>query len=62
MFLYIHRFAMFPTIACDSGTHQGETTKKDPESLALSEKVELSQCVTLGLHVPSAKQHQLPEQ
>lgn len=46
---------MFPTIAFDSGTHQGEkTTKKDPESLALSEKVELSQCVTLGLQgVPS---------
>lgn len=46
---------MFPTIACDSGTHQGgKTTKKDPESLALSEKVELSQCMTLGLQgVPS---------
>lgn len=46
---------MFPTIAFDSGTYQGEkTTKKDPESLALSEKVELSQCVTLGLQgVPS---------
>ena len=43
-------FAKFPTITCDSGTPQGEkATKKGLESLALREKVELSQYMTLGL-------------
>ncbi|KAB0394303.1 hypothetical protein E2I00_000113 [Balaenoptera physalus] len=43
-------FAKFPTITCDSGTPQGEkATKKGLESLALGEKVELSQYMTLGL-------------
>ena len=37
---------MFPTIACDSGTHQGEkTTKKDPAAAAAAKS--LQSCPTL---------------
>lgn len=61
LFLSLESVATLPVLPCSPpllvtvGHIKGKKmTKKDPESLALSEKVELSQCMTLGLQgVPS---------
>lgn len=61
LFLSLESVATLPALPCSPpllvtvGHIKGEKmTKKDPESLALSEKVELFQCMTLGLQgVPS---------